>query len=77
MNDEEMDDNLTPEELKEAFEIEMEAFEIISRKVKMSFEKERTRTQRYKKTLIPSRSKQGIPHKLKEWVVEVSKRSEA
>jgi hypothetical protein len=43
MNDEEIDDNLSLEELKEVFEIEMEAFEIISRKVKMSSDKERTR----------------------------------
>ncbi|GEM_PF-2808386 len=77
MNGEEMDNNLTPEELKEAFETEMEAFEIISRKVKKSFEKERMGTQRYKKNPIPSRLGQSIPHKPKEWVVEVSKWSEA
>ncbi|CAD6490726.1 MAG: hypothetical protein CHKLHMKO_00004 [Candidatus Argoarchaeum ethanivorans] len=77
MNGEEMDDNLTPEELKEAFETEMEAFEIISRKVKMSFEKERMGTQRYKKNPIPSRLRQSIPHKPKKWAVEVSKCSDA
>lgn len=77
MNGEEMDGNLTPEELKEAFETEMEAFEIISRKVKKSFEKERMGTQRYKKNPILYRLRQSIPHKPKKWVVKVSKWSEA
>ncbi|MCJ7773794.1 MAG: hypothetical protein MUP22_11765 [Desulfobacterales bacterium] len=48
-----MDNELTNEEYETAFEIELEALQIISEKIKKAFEEERKTKQKYKTSIQP------------------------
>ena len=58
------DNDMTFEEWGEAFEIELEALEILTKKIKKNFEEERMGTLKYKKNPVPSRRFSHKPTKL-------------
>lgn len=58
------DNDMTFEEWGEAFEIELEALEILTKKIKKNFEEERMGTLKYKKNPVPPRRFSHKPTKL-------------
>ncbi len=58
------DNDMTVGEWEEAFEIELEALDILTKKIKKNFEEERMGTLKYRKNPIPSRRISHEPTKL-------------